>query len=130
MFSLESLERDGERERERKMLVIEHEISVLLLGIPVAFCSCLFFGLLQFVDEVVPETLKAAAGDGMLPACWAARNGHEGVLQFLHEVVSDTQLQVHPNKMLSRAGVCKMTVAHRARCREKRSKYSSIELSG
>ena len=49
-----------------------------------------FFGLLQFVDEVVPETLKAAAGDGWLPAHLAPRNGNEGVIQFLHEVVSDT----------------------------------------
>ena len=57
-------------------------------------CSLLqlffFLGLLQFVDEVVLETLKAADGDGRLPTHLAARNGHEGVLQFLQEVVSDT----------------------------------------
>ena len=43
------------------------------------------------VLKVVKVTLKAAGGDdGWLPAHLAAENGHEGVLQFLHEVVSDT----------------------------------------
>ena len=46
------------------MLVIEHKIYCLYWEFHVAFGSWLFFGLLQFVDEVVPETLKAAAGDG------------------------------------------------------------------
>ena len=46
--------------------------------------------VLQFLHEVVPETLKAADGDGAMPAHLAARNGHEGVLQFLHRVVPET----------------------------------------
>ena len=46
--------------------------------------------VLKFLHEVVPETLKAAAGDGTLPAHWAAQNGHEGVLQFLHKVAPQT----------------------------------------
>ena len=41
-----------------------------------------------------------------------------------------THLQVHSNKMLSRGGLCKMTVASRARCHEKWWKYSIIELRG
>ena len=46
--------------------------------------------VLEFLHEVVPETLKAADGDGALPAHWAAQNGHEGVLQFLHKVAPQT----------------------------------------
>ena len=46
--------------------------------------------VLQFLHEVVPETLKAADGDGAMPAHLAAQNGHEGVLQFLHRVVPET----------------------------------------
>ena len=46
--------------------------------------------VLQFLHEVVPETLKAAAGDGKLPIHLAAENGHEGVMQFLHKVVPQT----------------------------------------
>ena len=47
-------------------------------------------GVLQFLHQVVPETLKTAAGNGMLPAHWAAINGHEGVIRFLHQVVPET----------------------------------------
>ena len=46
--------------------------------------------VLQFFQELVPETLKTANGDGWLPAHLAARNGHEGVVQFLHQVVPET----------------------------------------
>ena len=46
--------------------------------------------VLQFFQEIVPETLKAAGRDGKLPAHVAARNGHEGVVQFLHQVVPET----------------------------------------
>ena len=46
--------------------------------------------VLQFLHEVVPETLKAADGNGKLPAHLAALNGHEGVLQFLHKVAPQT----------------------------------------
>ena len=46
--------------------------------------------VLQFFQEIVPETLKSADGNGDLPAHWAAYNGHEGVLQFLHQVVPET----------------------------------------
>ena len=78
MFSLESLERDGERERERERCwLLNIKFQCLYWEFHVAFCSCLFFGLLQFVDKVVPETLKAAAGDGWLPAHLAARNEQE-----------------------------------------------------
>ena len=45
---------------------------------------------LQFFQEIVPETLKAADRHGKLPAHLAAQNGHEGVLQFLHQVVPET----------------------------------------
>ena len=45
---------------------------------------------LQFFQELVPETLKAADRDGDLPAHLAAQNGHEGVVQFLHQVVPET----------------------------------------
>jgi len=42
-------------------------------------------------EEVIQFlTLKTADGDGKFPAHLAAENGHEGVAQFLHEVVSDT----------------------------------------
>ena len=47
-------------------------------------------GVIQFLHQVVPETLKTAAGNGALPAHWAALDGHKGVIQFLHEVVPDT----------------------------------------
>ena len=46
--------------------------------------------VLQFFQELVPETLKAADRDGDLPAHLAAQNGHEGVVQFLHQVVPET----------------------------------------
>ena len=46
--------------------------------------------VLQYVHEVVPETLKTADGNGALPAHLAAQNGHEGVVQFLHQVVPET----------------------------------------
>ena len=46
--------------------------------------------VLQFFQEIVPETLKTANGDGALPAHFAAYNGHEGVVQFLHQVVPET----------------------------------------
>ena len=46
--------------------------------------------VLQFFQEIVPETLKTADEHGELPAHVAARNGHEGVLQFLHQVVPET----------------------------------------
>ena len=45
---------------------------------------------LQFFQEIVPETLKNADGNGDLPAHLAALNGHEGVVQFLHQVVPET----------------------------------------
>ena len=45
---------------------------------------------LQFFQEIVPETLKTADGNGALPAHFAAYNGHEGVVQFLHQVVPET----------------------------------------
>ena len=45
---------------------------------------------LQFFQEIVPETLKSADGNGDLPAHLAAYNGHEGVLQFLHQVCPET----------------------------------------
>ena len=45
---------------------------------------------LEFLHEIVPETLKAGAGDGGLPAHLAAENGHEGALQFLHKVAPQT----------------------------------------
>ena len=46
--------------------------------------------VLQFFQEIVPETLKSADGNGDLPAHFAAQNGHEGVVQFLHQVVPET----------------------------------------
>ena len=46
--------------------------------------------VLQFFQEIVPETLKTADRDGDLPAHFAAQNGHEGVVQFLHQVVPET----------------------------------------
>ena len=46
--------------------------------------------VLQFFQEIVPETLKSAAGNGELPAHLAAYNGHEGVVQFLHQVLPET----------------------------------------
>ena len=46
--------------------------------------------VLQFFQELVPETLKAADRDGDLPAHLAAQNGHEGVVQFLHQVLPET----------------------------------------
>ena len=46
--------------------------------------------VLQFFQEIVPETLKTAAGNGELPAHFAAQNGHEGVVQFLHQVCPET----------------------------------------
>ena len=46
--------------------------------------------VLQFFQEIVPETLKTADRDGDLPAHVAAENGHEGVIQFLHQVVPET----------------------------------------
>ena len=46
--------------------------------------------VLQFFQEIVPETLKTADKDGDLPAHLAALNGHEGVVQFLHQVVPET----------------------------------------
>ena len=46
--------------------------------------------VLQFFQELVPETLKTADRDGDLPAHLAARNGHEGVVQFLHQVLPET----------------------------------------
>ena len=46
--------------------------------------------VLQFFQELVPETLKAADRDGDLPAHLAAQNGHERVVQFLHQVVPET----------------------------------------
>ena len=46
--------------------------------------------VLQFLHEVVPETLTTANGDGAMPAHVAAQNGHKGVLQFLHQVVPET----------------------------------------
>ena len=46
--------------------------------------------VLQFFQELVPETLKAADRDGDLPAHLAAQNGHEGVVQFLHKVLPET----------------------------------------
>ena len=45
---------------------------------------------LQFFQEIVPETLTSADGNGELPAHLAAQNGHEGVVQFLHQVVPET----------------------------------------
>ena len=39
-----------------------------------------------------------------------------------------TLLQLHPNKMLRRAGLIKMTVANRARCREKTVQISKLRL--
>ena len=45
---------------------------------------------LQFFQEIVPETLTTANGDGAMPAHLAAQNGHEGVFQFLHQVVPET----------------------------------------
>ena len=45
--------------------------------------------VLQFLQEIVPETLKTADRE-KLPAHVAAHNGHEGVVQFLHQVVPDT----------------------------------------
>ena len=71
---------------------------------------------------MVPETLKAAVGDGWLPAHLAARNGREEVIK-LHKVVSDTPAGAQ------RQSVCKMTVANRARCREKWSQYQSCNCS-
>ena len=47
-------------------------------------------GVLQFLHQVVPETLKTADERGALPAHFAARGGHEGVLQFLYQVVPET----------------------------------------
>ena len=38
--------------------------------------------VLQFLQEIVPETLKTADRDGKLPAHVAAHNGHEGVVQI------------------------------------------------
>ena len=46
--------------------------------------------VLQFLHEVVPETLNVADGNGRVPAHLAAENGHEEVLQFLHKVVPQT----------------------------------------
>ena len=46
--------------------------------------------VLQYLHEVVPETLKTADGNGDLPAHLAAQNGHEGVVQFLHQVLPET----------------------------------------
>ena len=46
--------------------------------------------VLQFLHEVVPETLNVADGNGRVPAHLAAENGHEGVLQFLHKVAPQT----------------------------------------
>ena len=46
--------------------------------------------VLQFFQEVVPETLTTANGDGAMLAHLAAQNGHEGVLQFLHQVCPET----------------------------------------
>ena len=46
--------------------------------------------VLKFFQEIVPETLKSADGNGDLPAHWAAYNGHEGVVQFLHQVLPET----------------------------------------
>ena len=45
---------------------------------------------LQFFQEIIPETLKTADGNGELPAHFAAQNGHEGVVQFLHQVCPET----------------------------------------
>jgi len=53
--------------------------------------------VLQFFQEIVPETLNAADGIGQLPAHLAAHNGHEGVLQFLHQVVPETWSQERPS---------------------------------
>ena len=57
-------------------------------------------GVVQFLHQVLPETLKTAAGDGYLPAHLAAQNGHEGVLQFLHQVVPETLTTANGNGML------------------------------
>ena len=46
--------------------------------------------VLQFFQEIVPETLKSADGNGDLPAHLAAENGHEGVVRFLHQVLPET----------------------------------------
>ena len=40
---------------------------------------------------------KTASGNGVLPARLAAQNGHEGVLQFLHQVVPETLKTVDGN---------------------------------
>ena len=53
--------------------------------------------VLQFFQELVPETLKAADRDGDLPAHLAAQNGHEGVVQFLHQVVPETLKSANGN---------------------------------
>ena len=46
--------------------------------------------VLEFLHEVVPETLNVADGNGRVPAHWAAETGHEEVLQFLHKVAPQT----------------------------------------
>ena len=56
--------------------------------------------VLQFFQEIVPETLKAADKDGDLPAHLAAQNGHEGVVQFLHQVVPETLETASENGVL------------------------------
>ncbi len=46
--------------------------------------------VLEFLNEVIPETLKAADDNGRFPAHVAAMNSHEEVLEFLHDVVPET----------------------------------------
>ena len=55
---------------------------------------------LQFFQEIVPEILKSADGNGDLPAHLAAQNGHEGVVQFLHQVVPETLQTASGNGVL------------------------------
>lgn len=77
-------------------------------------------------DEMVLIMMFFRSHERGLPAHLTAPNGHEGVIKLLHKVVSDTHLQVHSSKLLSIGGLCKMTVAIRARCGARVSPFHQL----